>query len=92
MLSLLESRDTFQHLTVLRDASTLGTVGAGLTASFCSVKGKPVERRGRKATGLKEEVPMTAGLPRSCYGTTARTPFPCDLLAALRAWRAGAFP
>jgi hypothetical protein len=81
--ALLESRDTFKHLTVLRDASTLGTVGAGLTAGFCCVKGKPVERRGRKATGLKEEVPMTAGLPRSCFCATARTPFPCDSLAAL---------
>ena len=30
----VESRDTFKHLTVLRDASTLGTVGAGLTAGF----------------------------------------------------------
>jgi hypothetical protein len=87
-----ESRDTFKHLTALRDASTLGTVGPGLTAGFLSEKGKPVERRGRKATGLKEEVPMTAGLPRSCYGATARTPFPCDLLAALRATCAGAFP
>jgi hypothetical protein len=60
---------------VLRDASTLGTVGVGLTADSCD-KGKPVERRGRKATGLKEEVPMTAGLPRSRFGATARTPFP----------------
>ena len=25
---------------------------------------------------------MTAGLPRSCQGATARTPFPCDLLLA----------
>ena len=76
MLSPVEIRDTFKHLTVLRDASTLGTVGAGLTAGFYCVKGKPVERRGRKATGLKEEVPMTAGLPRSCQRATARTPLP----------------
>ena len=91
MLLPVESRDTFKHLTVLRDASTLGTVGAGLTAGFRSEKGKPVERRGRKATGLKEEVPMTAGLPRSCQGATARTPFPCDLLAALHACAPGLF-
>jgi hypothetical protein len=35
----------YKCLTVNRDALTLGT---------CSDKGKPVERRGRKATGLKE--------------------------------------
>jgi hypothetical protein len=62
---LVESRGTFKDLTVIRDASTL----------VLSEKGKPVERRGRKATGLKEEVPMTAGLPRSRHGAAARTPF-----------------
>ena len=35
----------YKRLTVNRDALTLVT---------CSDKGKPVERRGRKATGLKE--------------------------------------
>jgi hypothetical protein len=35
----------YKCLTVIRDALTLTT---------CSDKGKPVERRGRKATGLKE--------------------------------------
>ena len=35
----------YKCLTVNRDALTLAT---------CSDKGKPVERRGRKATGLKE--------------------------------------
>jgi hypothetical protein len=38
-------RTQYKHLTVIRDALTLVT---------CSDKGKPVERRGRKATGLKE--------------------------------------
>lgn len=35
----------YKCLTVIRDA---------LTLVACSDKGKPVERRGRKATGLKE--------------------------------------
>ncbi len=34
------------------------------TGTVESEKGKPVERRGRKATGLKERAPTTAGLPR----------------------------
>jgi hypothetical protein len=55
----------YKRLTVIRDALTLAT---------CSDKGKPVERRGRKATGLKELLPMTAGLPRSRDWRDARTP------------------
>jgi hypothetical protein len=41
------SRGSTQYkcLTVIRDA---------LTLVYCSDKGKPVERRGRKATGLKD--------------------------------------
>ena len=39
-----ERRDTFSDLTAIRDDLTLGL----------SDKGKPVERRGRKATGLKD--------------------------------------
>jgi hypothetical protein len=40
----LRAAAQLKHLTVKRDASKLPT----------SEKGKPVERRGRKATGLKE--------------------------------------
>ena len=91
MRLLLESRDTFKHLTVLRDASTLGTVGVRSDSRSLREKGKPVERRGRKATGLKEEVPMTAGLPRSCHGATARTPFPWTFLPLCGAFHDGLF-
>jgi hypothetical protein len=38
---LLESRDTFKHLTVLRDASTLGTVGARSDSRFPVKRANP---------------------------------------------------
>jgi hypothetical protein len=38
-------------------------------------KGKPTERWGRKATGLRAW-PKTAGLPRSCSGLPLVTPRP----------------
>ena len=47
-------------------------------------KGKPAERRGRKATGLRD-VPMTAGLP----GATQDTRFKCPQ-GVLRTWMAAA--
>jgi len=66
-------------LTAIRDDLTLGV---------CE-KGKPVERRGRKATGLKERVPTTAGLPHRALARALALPSPSRESAQVLAdpWR-----